>query len=182
MTQATHTQSAILGGGCFWCLEAVYEQLDGVLAVTSGYCGGHVEAPGYDAVCSGTTGHVEVVRVDFNPARIRYRDLLEVFFAIHDPTTLNRQGNDVGPQYRSAIVCSDEAQRATASELIDTLTREAVFPAPIVTELLPPCPFYPAEAYHQAYFRGHETQSYCAYVIAPKLGKFRKRFSRLLRQ
>ncbi|WP_374601587.1 peptide-methionine (S)-S-oxide reductase MsrA [Niveibacterium sp.] len=174
-------QSAVLGGGCFWCLEAVFEQVKGVLAVTSGYCGGHLPDPSYEAVCRGDSGHVEVVKVDFDAGVVSYRDLLEVFFAIHDPTTPNRQGNDVGPQYRSAIFYTDEAQGAEARSLIEALTRDRVFADPIVTEIAPLPRFYPAERYHQGYFRGHEAQPYCSLVVAPKLAKFRKKFSNLLK-
>ncbi|GAA5177859.1 peptide-methionine (S)-S-oxide reductase MsrA [Niveibacterium umoris] len=181
MTQGSNTHTAVFGGGCFWCLEAVFEQIRGVQAVTSGYCGGHLPDPTYEAVCSGRSGHVEVVRVEYDPDQIGYRDLVEVFFAIHDPTTPNRQGNDVGPQYRSAIVCNDAQQRSIALEVIEELREAAVFAAPIVTELLDATRFYPAETYHQGYFRGHETQPYCAYVVAPKLAKFRKKFASLLR-
>ncbi len=174
-------QSAVLGGGCFWCLEAVFEQMKGVLAVTSGYCGGHLPDPSYEAVCRGDSGHVEVVKVDFDASVVSYRDLLEVFFAIHDPTTPDRQGNDVGPQYRSAIFYTDEAQRAEAQFLIEALARDRVFADPIVTELAPLPRFYAAERYHQGYFRGHEAQPYCALVVAPKLAKFRRKFSNLLK-
>jgi len=174
-------QSAILGGGCFWCLEAVFEQVAGVQMVTSGYCGGHLADPTYEAVCRGDSGHVEVVKVDFDASIVSYRELLEVFFAIHDPTTPNRQGNDVGPQYRSAIFYADDAQRADAASLIEALTRDRVFADPIVTELAPAPHFYPAERYHQGYFRGHESQPYCAIVVAPKLAKFRQKFGKLLK-
>jgi len=170
---------AIFGGGCFWCLEAVFEQVKGVQSVTSGYCGGHVSSPTYDDICKGNTGHVEVVQVRFDPAQVSYRKLLEVFFVIHDPTTPNRQGNDVGPQYRSAIFWTSESQRVIAQAMLDELTAEAIFPAPLTTTLAAAPHFYPAEPYHQGYYRGHENQPYCAFVVAPKLGKFRKHFANL---
>jgi peptide-methionine (S)-S-oxide reductase len=172
---------ATLGGGCFWCLEAVFEQLRGVESVVSGYSGGHVPNPTYEQVCGKTTGHAEVVQVTFDPAAVSYREVLEVFFATHDPTTLNRQGNDVGPQYRSAIFYHSDAQREAAELLVRELTAEKVFPNPIVTEVTPFTAFYPAEAYHQGYFRANPTQSYCGYVVAPKVAKFRKRFAAKLK-
>jgi peptide-methionine (S)-S-oxide reductase len=168
---------ATLGGGCFWCLEAVYQELDGVSKIVSGYAGGHVANPTYEEVCGKRTGHAEVVQVTFDPDKVTYRDLLEVFFTIHDPTTPDRQGNDVGPQYRSVIFTHDDAQRATAQALIGELTAESVFEAPIVTEVLPLPVFYPAEDYHQDYYRQHSAQPYCSFVISPKLAKFRKQWS-----
>lgn len=174
-------EAATLAGGCFWCLEAVYEQLQGVLAVESGYMGGQVEQPDYEAVCSGDTGHAEVVQLQFDPAVISYREILEVFFAIHDPTTLNRQGNDRGTQYRSAIFCHSPEQLATARALIAELTEAKVFADPIVTELAMAPKFWPAEAYHQGYFRAHPNQGYCMVVIAPKLAKFRAKFAARLK-
>ncbi|MBV9744255.1 MAG: peptide-methionine (S)-S-oxide reductase MsrA [Acidobacteriia bacterium] len=173
---------AILAGGCFWCLEAVYQNMDGVLRVESGYIGGTLPDPTYEEVCSGSTGHAEAVRIAFDPAVTSYRDLLEVFFAIHDPTTPNRQGNDVGTQYRSAIYYTTDQQRATAEELIHELTDERVFGAPIVTELRPVSEFYGAEDYHQNYFRSHPQQPYCAFVVAPKVRKFREKFAQKMRQ
>lgn len=175
-------QVAILGGGCFWCLEPCFLELEGVLGVESGYCGGHLDAPGYEAVCTGTTGHAEVVRVSFDPQRIGYRELLEVFFAIHDPTTPDRQGNDIGPQYRSAIFPQDEAQARIARELIASLEAEGVFGAPIVTRIEGSGPYYPAEAYHQRYYENNPAQGYCRMVVAPKLAKFRQRFADRRRQ
>jgi peptide-methionine (S)-S-oxide reductase len=172
---------ATLGGGCFWCLEAVYDQMEGVLSVESGYMGGHLENPDYQAVCTGTTGHAEVVQVTFDPAAITYRDILEVFFAIHDPTTRDRQGNDAGPQYRSVIFYHDEAQRAVADETIRELHAQAIWPAPIVTEVRPAATFYRAEDYHQEYFQNNPRQPYCAYVVAPKVQKFRKKFASKVR-
>jgi peptide-methionine (S)-S-oxide reductase len=172
---------ATLAGGCFWCLEAVYCELRGVLAVESGYCGGHDPNPGYEAVCNGDTGHAEAVRITFDPALVSYESLLEIFFAIHDPTTLNRQGNDVGTQYRSAIFCHDAAQRASATAVVERLAREQVFDRPIVTEIVEAAPWHRAENYHQNYFRDHPAQGYCSFVVAPKVAKFRKQFANLLR-
>ena len=164
---------AILAGGCFWCLEAVYERVRGVHSVESGYIGGGVPQPSYEQVCNGDTGHAEAVRLTFNPDEISYRDLLEIFFVIHDPTTLNRQGNDVGTQYRSAIFWTTPEQRDTAAEVIAELEAQKAFPDPVVTELAAAPTFYVAEDYHQGYFRAHPNQPYCAVVVAPKLAKFR---------
>ena len=169
-------EKATLAGGCFWCLEAVYQEVDGVKSITSGYAGGHVQNPTYEAVCTGTTGHAEVVQLEFDPSKVGYREILEVFFAIHDPTTLNRQGGDVGPQYRSAIFWHDEKQRDTAKEVIAQLTAEKAFGDPIVTEVTKLDRFWPAELYHHDYYRRNPAQPYCACVISPKLAKFRKRF------
>jgi peptide-methionine (S)-S-oxide reductase len=167
---------ATLAGGCFWCLEAVYDDLAGVESVESGYMGGRTANPTYEEVCSGETGHAEVVRVAFDPKAISFRELLEVFFVIHDPTTLNRQGNDVGTQYRSAIFHHSPEQRQTAGEVIAELAREKVYDAPIVTEVVPASDFWIAERYHREYFRRNPGQSYCMWVVAPKVQKFRKRF------
>lgn len=167
-------EKATLGGGCFWCLEAVYEELRGVERVVSGYSGGYVPDPTYRQVCAETTGHAEVVQVSFDPEVVSYRDILGVFFAIHDPTTPNRQGADVGTQYRSAIFYHDEGQRATAEEVIAELEARGVWDAPIVTEVVPFGEFYEAEEYHQHYFRRNGFQPYCQVVIAPKVAKFRK--------
>jgi peptide-methionine (S)-S-oxide reductase len=172
---------ATLGGGCFWCLEAVFEQLRGVESVVSGYAGGHVPNPTYEQVCGKGTGHAEVVQVTFDPAVVSYREVLEVFFATHDPTTKDRQGNDVGPQYRSVIFTHSDEQRKTAEGLIAELTAEGVFPNPIVTEVRPAAEFYPAEGYHQGYYRGNPAQPYCAFVVAPKVAKFRKQFAAKLK-
>lgn len=169
-------QIATLGGGCFWCLEAVFEQMQGVTRVVSGYAGGHGVDPSYDAVCSGQTGHAEVVKISFDPQIISFTKLLSVFFTIHDPTTLNRQGNDVGTQYRSVIYCQNEEQLKDAKKVLDDLTREKIWSGPIVTEIVPAPVFYPAEAYHQHYFANHPEQGYCQFVIAPKVEKFRKYF------
>ncbi|MDX1578263.1 MAG: peptide-methionine (S)-S-oxide reductase MsrA [Gemmatimonadota bacterium] len=171
---SSNTETATLGGGCFWCLEAVYQLLEGVESVKSGYAGGHVEDPTYEEVCRGTTGHAEVVRVAYDPATISFEDLLDVFFTIHDPTTLNRQGADVGTQYRSAIFYEDEAQRAAAEAKIKEVTAEGIWDDPIVTEVAPLGTFYPAEAYHDDYFARNPGQPYCQAVIAPKVAKARK--------
>jgi peptide-methionine (S)-S-oxide reductase len=165
---------ATLAGGCFWCLDAVFRGLKGVEQVVSGYAGGTVPNPSYEAVCTGRTGHAEVVQVTFDPAVVSYRDLLEVFFGIHDPTTLDRQGADVGTQYRSAIYYHSPEQERTAREVIAEIERDRVFDAPIVTEVAPFTVFYPAEEYHQDYFRRNPGQGYCRAVIAPKVAKFRK--------
>lgn len=165
---------ATLAGGCFWCLEAVFQGLKGVERVVSGYAGGSVPNPSYEDVCGGGTGHAEVVQVTFDSAVLGYRDLLDVFFAIHDPTTLNRQGADVGTQYRSAIYYHSPEQERTARAAIAEIEREGVFDAPIVTEVAPFTVFYPAEEYHQDYFRRNPGQGYCRAVIAPKVAKFRK--------
>ena len=169
---------AIVGGGCFWCLEAVFQRLKGVSAVTSGYAGGNMENPAYQQVCSGQTGHAEVVRVTFDPQVLPFGKLLEVFFKLHDPTTLNRQGADVGTQYRSVVFCLDEDQVRIGNEVIHTLESAGVYPSPIVTEVVPPpAPvFWPAEAYHQDYYNTHGFQPYCQVVIDPKLRKLLKLF------
>ncbi len=167
---------ATLGGGCFWCLEAVYEELRGVEKVESGYSGGAVPNPTYRQVCTGTTGHAEVVQVTFDPEVVSFREILEVFFTIHDPTTLNRQGADVGPQYRSAIFYHDEEQRRVAQEVIAKLEAEHLWRDPIVTEVTPFDAFYRAEDYHQEYFRNNAYQPYCQVVIAPKVAKFRNQY------
>lgn len=176
------TQTAILAGGCFWCLEAVFDDLKGVESVESGYSGGHVPNPTYKQVCSETTGHAEVARVTFDPSVITYRDLLKVFFAIHDPTTLNRQGGDVGTSYRSAIFYLDEEQKRTAEEVIRELTEAKLWPNPIVTEVTQFDTFYIAEDYHQEYFANNPFQPYCMAVVAPKVAKFRKQFVERLKR
>lgn len=178
---------ATVAGGCFWCVEAVFEQVEGVHRVESGYVGGHLPNPSYERVCDGDTGHAEAVRVAFDPAVLPYRTLLEVFFGTHDPTTRDRQGHDVGPQYRSAVFAHDDAQAREARDLIAELERQGTFDAPIVTEVVRLEPgtvagtWYPAEAYHQGYFRANPRQGYCAAVIAPKVAKFRQRFAHRLR-
>ncbi len=179
MTNQTAPQVALLGGGCFWCLEAVYLEVRGVTKVESGYMGGHDPAPSYEAVCGGATGHAEVVRIEFDPAVVGYRDLLEVFFTIHDPTTLNRQGNDVGTQYRSVIFCDSAEQEATARKVIAEMAN--VWDGPIVTQVEPVAAWFRAEDEHQDYFRQHPLQGYCAFVVAPKVAKFRKTFSKRLK-
>ena len=174
------SEIATLGGGCFWCLEAVFDEMAGVLSVESGYMGGHVPNPDYHTVCTGRSGHVEVVQVTFDTAVASFRDILEVFFAIHDPTSMDRQGNDSGPQYRSVIFYHDDAQRATAAEVIAELNAEGE--GPIVTELRPATTFYIAEDYHQEYFRQNPQQPYCAFVVSPKVKKFREKFASRLRR
>jgi len=168
---------ATLGGGCFWCLEAVYQEMRGVVSVESGYMGGDLPNPTYREVCAGTTGHVEVARITFDPGVTSYREVLEVFFTIHDPTSRDRQGNDAGPQYRSAVFYHDEQQRAAAEEAIRELNAAGIWPAPIVTEVRPAAVFYKAEDYHQEYFRNNPNQPYCAFVVAPKVRKFREKFA-----
>lgn len=173
-------QTATLGGGCFWCLEAVFQQLRGVSAVQPGYAGGHVPHPTYEQVCTGTTGHAEVVQITFDPSVITYRDLLEVFFSIHDPTTPDRQGEDVGPQYRSIILYHNDEQRQTAEAVLRELEQSGAWDDPVVTQVVPLESFYPAEEYHKDYFRRNPDRPYCRLVIAPKVGKFRRRFSEKL--
>ncbi len=178
----SNTEVAVLGGGCSWCLDAVFRDLDGVLGVESGYAGGSPADPSYEQVCSGRTGHAEVVKVTFDPARLSYRDLLTVFFTIHDPTTKDRQGNDVGTQYRSVIFAQTPQQRATAQEVVKSLEAQRLFGRPIVTELAGAAPFYPAENYHQDYFERNPAQPYCMMVVAPKVSKFRKAFAERLKK
>lgn len=170
------TQLATFGGGCFWCVEAVFEELRGVTSVVSGYTGGQTEHPTYEAVSSGMTGHAEVIQIRFDPAQVTYEELLEVFFKTHDPTTLNRQGADVGTHYRSAVFTHDDAQRDAAKEVIEALDASGAYPAPIVTEVAPLDRFYEAEDYHQDYYARNPDKGYCRAVIAPKLDKFRKVF------
>jgi peptide-methionine (S)-S-oxide reductase len=177
VNQGNGTALATLAGGCFWCLEAVYDNMRGILSVSSGYMGGHVNNPTYEQVCTGTTGHAEVVQVTYDPAQISYRDLLEVFFTIHDPTTLNRQGADVGTQYRSAIFYHDEAQRETAESIIAELEEAGVWDDSIVTEVTAADTYYKAEAYHQDYYQNNAYQPYCQFVVRPKLEKFRQKFA-----
>lgn len=172
---------ATLAGGCFWCLEAVYDQAKGVASVESGYMGGENPNPTYEQVCSGRTGHAEVVQITFDPAAISFRELLEMFFVIHDPTTLNRQGNDTGTQYRSAIFYHSPEQKKTAEDVIAAFTKDKVYDNPIVTEVVPAGPFYVAEDYHQEYFTRNPSQGYCAYVVGPKVAKFRKQFAAKLK-
>ncbi len=171
------TQTAILGGGCFWCIEAALQQLEGVLKVESGYMGGRREQPSYEQVCTGATGHVEVVRVEFDPSVISYGELLEVFFTAHDPTTLNRQGNDMGTQYRSVIFVLNDEQRRDAERVIAELTSKQIFDRPIVTAVEPASDFWKAEDYHQNYFANHSHQPYCLFAVAPKVAKVRAKFA-----
>jgi peptide-methionine (S)-S-oxide reductase len=184
-TQANATapdglELATLGGGCFWCVEAIYQDLKGVTKVASGYSGGSVENPTYNAVCSGTTGHAEVIQVTFDPSVVSYEEILEIFFTVHDPTTLNRQGNDIGTQYRSVIFYHSEAKKATAEKVIDSV--KDLFENPIVTEVSPFTTFYVAEDYHQNYYKDNKYQPYCSYVITPKVKKFREKFQDKLKQ
>jgi peptide-methionine (S)-S-oxide reductase len=174
-------QEATLAGGCFWCLEAVFEHVKGVEKVESGYAGGHLDSPTYRQVCDGTTGHAEVVQITFDPAVISYKQLLQIFFTIHDPTTLNRQGADVGTQYRSAIFYHSPEQKATAEAVLAEVGAAGIWPGKIVTEVVPLTRFYKAEDYHQGYFRANPGQGYCQAVVAPKVVKFRKQFADLLR-
>jgi peptide-methionine (S)-S-oxide reductase len=176
------SEVAVLGGGCFWCLEAVYQQMEGVRSVESGYMGGHTPDPAYQDVCAGSTGHVEVVRITFDLDIASYHDILEVFFATHDPTTRDRQGNDVGTQYRSVIFYSSDEQRSIAENLIRELDAKRIWDDPIVTRLEPAATFYRAEDYHQNYFRDNAQQPYCTFVVAPKVRKFREKFAHKLRR
>lgn len=173
-------ETITLGGGCFWCIEAVYERVEGVVAVESGYCNGHVSSPTYEQVCTGQTGHAEVVRVSFDPVRITLREVLEIFFVVHDPTTPDRQGNDIGPQYRSGIYWHTSDQQAVADEVIATLQQR--LDHRVVTEVAPERNYSAAEAYHQHYFANHPGQGYCAFVVAPKVAKFRKTFASRVRR
>jgi peptide-methionine (S)-S-oxide reductase len=179
--EAKQTEVAVLGGGCFWCIEPLYDSLQGVISVESGYMGGHVPDPTYKQVCRGDTGHVEVIRVAFDPSVVSYRDILEVFFASHDPTTLNRQGADAGTQYRSVIFTMSTQQRETALALIVELEAERAFASPIVTAVEEAAKFYMAEDYHQEYYANNPYQPYCMAVISPKLAKFRAKFANRLK-
>jgi len=176
MSDLSDTETATLGGGCFWCTEAVFQQLRGVRSVTSGYCGGTTANPTYEQVCSKQTGHAEVVQIVFDPRQIAYADILDVFFRTHDPTTVDRQGNDVGPQYRSVVFYHNDAQRHTAEQVKQSLDSAGAFGGPIVTGIEPAAEFYPAETYHQDYFDSNPRQPYCSLVIAPKVDKVRKTF------
>jgi peptide-methionine (S)-S-oxide reductase len=179
---AEQHEIATLGAGCFWCVEAVFDDLKGVLSVESGYTGGQTVNPTYDDICNGDTGHAEVVRVTFDPAQVSYADILRVFFTVHDPTTLNRQGNDVGTQYRSAIFTHSEEQKKTALEVIAEVEREGVYEGKLVTEVTPASTFYMAENYHQEYFANNPGQPYCMFVVAPKVKKFRDKFAARLKR
>jgi peptide-methionine (S)-S-oxide reductase len=176
------SETAVLGGGCFWCLEAVYQQMQGVLSVESGYMGGKTPDPTYHDVCDGSTGHIEVVKVTFDPAVTSYRDILEVFFTIHDPTTRDRQGNDAGSQYRSVIFFDTDEQRSVAEQTIREIDAARIWDNPIVTEVRPATTFYRAEDYHQEYFLNNPQQSYCTFVVAPKVRTFREKFAHKLRR
>ena len=174
-------QQATLAGGCFWCIESAFNQIDGVLSAKSGYAGGEMQSPTYEQVCSGQTGHAEVVRVEFDADQINYREVLEIFFALHNPTQLNRQGNDVGTQYRSAIFYHDEEQKAAAETIIAEITEEQIWPDPVVTEVVEVNNYFEAEAYHQDYFNNNPQNTYCNMVVAPKLAKFKKTFASRLK-
>lgn len=178
MNQADSQETIILAGGCFWCIEAVFQEINGVENVVSCYTGGTTVNPTYQQVCSGETGHAEAVQVSFDPSKISYREILEIFFSVHDPTTLNRQGDDVGTQYRSAIFYQSEQQKAIAEQLIRELDKAHLWKKPIVTQILPLDKFYPAEDYHRDYFAQHPEQAYCRMVISPKINKFRKQWAK----
>jgi peptide-methionine (S)-S-oxide reductase len=182
MTGRAETEVATLAGGCFWCLEAIFKEVDGIEEVTSGYTGGTTINPTYREVCTGTTGHAEAVQLIFNPGKISYREVLQIFFSVHDPTTLNRQGGDVGTQYRSVIFYQDDRQRTVAEAVIKELTDAHLWKKPIVTEVVPLGKFYPAEDYHREYFSRHPEQSYCQVVISPKVNKFRKEWTERLKR
>ena len=171
------TEVAILGGGCFWCVEAVLQDLKGVSSVLPGYTGGHVDHPTYEQVCNKNTGHIEVAKVEFNPNELSFADLLRVFFATHDPTTPGRQGNDVGPQYESAIFYQNDTQKQIAQDVIAEIEEKSLYAAPVVTQIRPNETFWAAEEYHNSYFQLHPQQGYCQYVIAPKVAKFRQLFA-----
>jgi peptide-methionine (S)-S-oxide reductase len=182
MESNQNLEIATLGAGCFWCVEAVFDDLKGVEDVVSGYSGGEIENPTYREVCSGSTGHAEVIQIKFNPQEISFRDILRVFFTVHDPTTLNRQGGDVGTQYRSAIFYHSPEQKQIAHEVIEEITSERLYDNPMVTEVTEFADFYPAEDYHQEYFANNPTQPYCAAVVAPKVRKFRDKFADRLKK
>ncbi|MGH7831963.1 MAG: peptide-methionine (S)-S-oxide reductase MsrA [Candidatus Binatia bacterium] len=181
MARNQQTEVAVFGGGCFWCTEAVFDELRGVVSVMPGYAGGGVKHPTYEQVCNGTTGHAEVIRIEFDPSEIAYRDLLTVFFATHDPTTLNRQGNDVGTQYRSAVFYASEAQKEAAETFIKELNKTLRHGKPVVTEVKPLGEFYEAEEYHRKYYENNSFQPYCQFIINPKLQKVYKQFTKLLK-
>ena len=177
----TKTEIAVLGGGCFWCTEAIYKQLRGVIAVTSGYSDGDLENPSYEQVSGGSTGHAEVIRIEYDPTQISFIDILEVFFAVHDPTTMNRQGNDEGPQYRSIILYANDEQKQAVENFIEKLKSDKIYDQPIVTEVKPLQKFYEAEAYHQNYLENNPNQPYCQLVVNPKVKKFKEKFASLLK-
>jgi peptide-methionine (S)-S-oxide reductase len=174
-------ENATFGGGCFWCTEAVFQQLKGVRKVTSGYMGGHTVNPSYEDICNGDTGHAEIIRIEYDDQEISFNELLLVFFKTHDPTTLNRQGNDIGTQYRSVVFYHSQEQKKQAEDMIDNLTKEMVYDRPIVTEISPVSDFYQAENYHQNYYNNNPYQGYCAVVIQPKLAKFTEQFKEKLK-
>jgi peptide-methionine (S)-S-oxide reductase len=178
----TNKEVATLGGGCFWCVEPIYNDLRGVESAISGYAGGHVPNPTYQIICTGRSGHAEVIQITYDPNEISYKEILQIFFTVHDPTTLNRQGNDVGTQYRSVIYTHDEGQRAIADEVFAEVTAEGVYPNPLVTEITPLDIFYPAEDYHQEYLENNPNQPYCQFVVAPKVSKFRKKYADRLKR
>lgn len=178
---ATKQTHATFGSGCFWCTEAIFKDVRGVSRVTSGYCGGEKPNPTYEDVCTGATGHAEVVQLDFDPGQVTYEQLVELFFLTHDPTQRNRQGNDIGTQYRSIIFAHDQGQAATARAVIRRFEQEKLFDRPIITEVVPSAEFFPAESYHQDYFAKNPDQPYCTAIISPKVAKFRRRFAALLR-
>jgi len=182
VTESTGAEVATLAGGCFWCLEAIFREVDGVEEAVSGYTGGATVDPTYQEVCTNTTGHAEVVQLNFNPGKISYREILQIFFSVHDPTTLNRQGEDVGTQYRSAIFYHSDRQRAIAEALIRELDEAHLWDKPIVTQVVPLGKLYVAEGYHREYFSRHPEQSYCRAVISPKISKFRKQWTRRLKR
>jgi peptide-methionine (S)-S-oxide reductase len=182
MKPAVSLEIATLAGGCFWCIEAVLREVDGVENVVSGYTGGATVNPTYEQVCTGKTGHAEAVQVSFNPSKLSYREILEIFFSVHDPTTVNLQGADIGTQYRSAIFYHNEQQKAVAEELIGELDKAHLWNKPIVTQIIPLDIFYPAEDYHQEYFSRHPEQAYCHMVISPKVSKFRKQWAKRLKK
>lgn len=175
-------QTAILGAGCFWCIEAIFAQLKGVNSVKSGYSGGSIKNPGYREICTGRTGHAEVIRIEFDNTIISFTEILEIFFKVHDPTTLNRQGNDIGTQYRSAIFFTNEQQKETANYIIQKLAKAGVYSNPIVTEVTPAGEFYPAEKEHDNYFNEHKEEQYCSLVIQPKVAKFQQVFKHLIKK
>lgn len=169
-------EQATLGGGCFWCIDVLFQKLKGVKKVVSGYAGGNIEDPSYEVICSGKSGHAEVIQIYFDPQIVSYKELIEIFFTVHDPTTLNRQGNDMGTQYRSAIFYHDDNQKIVAEEVMDNIGREGIWNNPLVTEITALDKFYPAEKYHQNYYNENSKQPYCQFVIAPKVAKFRKMY------
>lgn len=179
---AVQLQHATLGGGCFWCIESAFKQVQGIVDAESGYAGGHIDNPSYQQVCNGTTGHAEVVRLTFDASQISYREILEIFFALHDPTQLNRQGNDVGPQYRSVIFFHDGEQQALANQIIAEMGTEGTWPEPVVTAVEPLSNYFEAEQYHRDYYENNPQQPYCAMVVGPKLAKFKQTFAKRLKQ